>query len=103
MSGGGIQRKIDRALRLAVAVARCPGRRFRLAGAEVRIFLAGLTRDGDPRYEIQWSPAPPERFTPEQFVLFDAWRAQATRELSAELERDAADVPAAEPLAIPVF
>lgn len=87
MSTRGIQSRIDRTLRIAVAVPRRPGRKFKVAGAEVRIYLAGLTFEGEPRFELEWSPCPPQRFTPEQFAQFDALRARAVREIREELER----------------
>jgi hypothetical protein len=61
-------------------------RRMPIAGCTAQVSVCVLRQeDGEPSFEVTWSPRRPERLTHEDITLFDRFKAQAIAELRAEL------------------
>jgi hypothetical protein len=61
-------------------------RRMPIAGCTAQVSVCVLRQqDGEPSFEVTWSPRRPERLTHEDIALFDRFKAQAVSELRAEL------------------
>ncbi len=72
--------------RSAIALGRTFVRSMRIGANTALINITSMSEAGEPHFEVTWSPWAPERVTPADIALFDAWRVKAMAELRAELK-----------------